>query len=71
MQSWVAGLGIAFVYVSASTAISGLQRFIKVVEAVPPPKSQQLADNSSPPVVQLAIADADDGDEYGYYVFNR
>jgi hypothetical protein len=72
----MAGLGIAFVYVCASytttRAISALQRFIKVVEPVPPPDSEQFSVKSSPPVVELATAvDADDGGEYGYYVLNR
>lgn len=70
MQSCMAALGMVSVYVCASyattRAISGLQRFTRVLEAVPPSSSRQLSDDVFPPVLDLATAD-----EYGYYVFNR
>lgn len=76
MQSCMAGLGMALVYVCASytttRAISGIQRFARVLEAVSPSSSRQLSDDFFPSVLELATAvDADGGDEYGYYVFNR
>lgn len=73
MQSWMAGLGLAVVYVGASYttagAIRGLQQLTRVVQSLPPSDSPQVSYISFPPVSELATGV--DGDVYGYYIFNR